>query len=239
MPLTQEQEDRIDTFIESYNAIEKYLEEVVKRDRYTGFTSLVRDYQKQFGEWDDAQGVLEMARLRNVIVHNLTEPYEYLSVPTEETLLKIRDIQEHLINPVLAEQLFSKKVITVACNDKLSKLFSLIKKTKHTRYPVYDANHFCGLVTENSIAHWLARNVSYQQNEIVVADISIETVLNVNKNRINYQFISKDTRVDEARVLFFDNSRLEALLMTETGRIQQRLLGIATRWDVLRLKETS
>jgi len=239
MPLTQEQEDRIDAFIESYNAVEKYLEEVVQRDRYTGFTSLVRDYQKQYGAWEDAQGILEMARLRNVIVHNLTEPYEYLSVPTEETLQKIEEIRDHLINPVLAAQLFSKRVVTVRCSDSLSSLLNLIKKTKHTRFPVYDDNHFCGLITENSITHWLARHVDYQQNSLVVGDVTIETVLEVNKNRINYQFISKNTRVDEARKLFLDNSRLEALLMTETAKVQQRLLGIATRWDVLRMKDSN
>lgn len=238
MPLSQEQEDRVDAFIESYNAIEKYLEEVVRRERYTGFTSLVRDYQKQYGDWEDAQSILEMARLRNVIVHNLTEPYEFLSIPTEETLVKIEEIRKQLVNPVLAAQLFSKKVVTVSCGDSLSSLLKLIKKTKHTRFPVYDRNHFCGLITENTITHWLAKNVSFQQNDIVVSDLTIETVLEVNKNRINYQFISKETRVDEARMLFLDNSRLEALLMTETGKMQQRLQGIATRWDVLRLKET-
>lgn len=239
MPLTQEQEDRVDAFIESYNAIEKYLEEVVRRERYTGFTSLVRDYQKQYGEWEDGQSVLEMARLRNVIVHNLTEPYEFLSIPTEDALKKIEDIRDRLINPILAAQIFSKRVITVSCNDSLSSLFELIKKTKHTRYPVYDGIYFCGLITENSITHWLARNIELRGKEIFASDETIETVLEVNKNRINYQFISKDTRVDEARMLFLDNSRLEALLMTETAEVQQRLLGIATRWDVLRLKEVS
>lgn len=237
MPLSQEQEDRIDAFIESYNAIEKYLEEVVKRERYTGFTSLVRDYQKQYGTWDDAQSVLEMARLRNVIVHNLTEPYEFLSVPTDETLTKIEEIRDHLINPVLAAQIFSKSVVTVRCNDSLSSLLKLIKRTKHTRFPVYDDKHFCGLITENSITHWLSRHVTYQKNEISVRDETIETVLQVNKNRINYKFISKDTRLDEARMLFLDNSKLEALLMTENAKVQQRLLGIATRWDVLRINE--
>jgi len=239
MPLSQEQEDRIDAFIESYNAIEKYLEEAVRRERYTGFTSLVRDYQKQFGEWEHGQSVLEMARLRNVIVHNLTEPYEFLSVPTEDALKKIEEIRDELINPILAEQLFSKKVITVSCGDSFSSLLKLIKKTKHTRYPVYDGIYFCGLITENSITHWLARNVEFRNNKISVLDETIETVLEVNKNRINYEFISKDTKVDQARKLFLDNSRLEALLMTETAKVQQRLLGIATRWDVLRLKETS
>ncbi len=237
MPLSQEQEDRIDAFIESYNAIEKHLEEVVKRERYTGFTSLVRDYQKQYGSWDDAQSVLEMARLRNVIVHNLTEPYEFLSVPTEETLNKLETIRDHLINPILAAQIFSKSVVTVSCSDSFSSLLKLIKKTKHTRYPVYDKNRFCGLITENSIAHWLARHVQYHQGDVSVKDETIETVLQVNKNRINYKFISKDTRIDEARMLFLDNSRLEALLMTETAKVQQRLQGIATRWDVLRLNE--
>jgi len=237
MPLSQEQEDRIDAFIESYNAIEKHLEEVVKRERYTGFTSLVRDYQKQFGNWEDAQSVLEMARLRNVIVHNLTEPYEFLSVPTEGALEKIESIREHLINPVLAEQIFSKSVVTVSCSDSLSSLLKLIKKTKHTRYPVYDGNQFCGLITENSITHWLSRNVDFHKNSISVRDETIETVLQVNKNRVNYKFISKNTRIDEARMLFFQNSRLEALLMTENSKVKQRLLGIATRWDVLRLDE--
>ena len=239
MPISQEQEDRIDAFIESYNAIEKYLEEVVRRDRYTGFTSLVRDYQKQYGAWEDAQSILEMARLRNVIVHNLTEPYEYLSVPTEETLARINEIQSHLINPVLAEQLFKKTVVTVACNDSFSTLLKLIAKTGHSRYPVYDKNHFCGLITENTITHWLAKHVNYHKNGISFSDETIESVLQLNKKRINYRFISKLMRVEEAQALFLENSRLEALLMTESGNVKERLTGIATRWDVLRLKEGS
>ncbi len=236
MPLSQEQENRIDDFIESYNAIEKYLEEAVKRDRYMGFTSLVRDFQQQHGAWEDAQSVLEMARLRNVIVHNLTEPYEYLSVPTEETLANIQAIRQRLVNPVLAEQLFAKKVVTVACHDSFSDVLKLIKKTGHSRFPVYEHRRFCGLLTENTITHWISRNADYRHEEIALKDQSIESILQINKRRINYKFIAKATRVEEARMFFLDDSKLEALLMTKSGEVNQALLGIATRWDVLRIK---
>lgn len=60
-------------------------------------------------------------------------------------------------------------------------------------------------------------------------------VLKNEEERKNYQFVSRDTRVDDIRASFAAQTLLEAVLVTTSGEEAEKLLGIATRWDMLQL----
>jgi hypothetical protein len=45
--------------------------------------------------------------------------------------------------------------------------------------------------------------------------------------------MSRDQRVDDLLGRFATNPLLEAALITERGKESEKLMGIATRWDVL------
>jgi hypothetical protein len=67
-------------------------------------------------------------------------------------------------------------------------------------------------------------------------DIRVGHVLENEEERGNWQFVSRDTHVDDVRVLFGTQVLLEAVLITASGKQSEKLLGIATRWDMLQLK---
>ena len=60
-------------------------------------------------------------------------------------------------------------------------------------------------------------------------------MLQNEEKRKNYHFVSRDMRVDDVSALFAKEVLLEAVFVTASGRETEKLLGIATRWDILRL----
>jgi predicted transcriptional regulator len=68
-------------------------------------------------------------------------------------------------------------------------------------------------------------------------EVSVEEVLGEEEQRQNCMSIARNKLVDEAIELFADNELLEAILITESGKDTEKLLGIATRWDMLKIKE--
>jgi hypothetical protein len=55
------------------------------------------------------------------------------------------------------------------------------------------------------------------------------------EKRTNCLFVAEDTRVDDVVGKFSSGELLEAVLITVTGKDSEALLGIATRWDIIRV----
>jgi hypothetical protein len=67
-------------------------------------------------------------------------------------------------------------------------------------------------------------------------DIPVKQVLHNEEKRKTFHFVSRDTHVDDVRGLFSSHEILEAAFITASGKESESLLGMATRWDMLRLK---
>jgi len=100
---------------------------------------------------------------------------------------------------------------------------------------VYDDKQFHGLLTENGVTRWLAHHVVRTLSLVELDDIPVGKVLQNEEERKNHQFVSRDMRVDDVSALFAKQTLLEAVLITASGKQTEKLLGIATRWDILHL----
>jgi CBS domain-containing protein len=59
-------------------------------------------------------------------------------------------------------------------------------------------------------------------------------MLSINEeHRKNCEFIPRNSSMIETESHFERNPLLEALLVTENGKTNEKLLGIITRWDIL------
>jgi len=112
--MTQHDLDLIERFIGAFNAIDFHLESVLGAEANSSFRSLVDLYAKRHRWWKDAERLRSFASLRNVLVHDKTEPYRYVCVPAEETVTAIEAIRERLINPERAGHRFRRDVTTLA-----------------------------------------------------------------------------------------------------------------------------
>ncbi len=233
--LPKEQLDLIQQFEADYNAVDHFLRKSLGSDRQVSFRHLVAEYSRKHIGWRDADLLVTLAEVRNAIVHGKTEAYRYVAVPTSATVQDLKTCRKRLINPARAHPTFQRKVETVSINDTLAQALGIIRQRDFSQFPVYEDQRFLGLLTENGITRWLALYVSTKLSLVELAKIFVREVLQNEEKRINYHFVPRDMPVDEVKGLFASHELLEAVLVTESGKDSEKLMGIATRWDIIHL----
>ncbi len=172
--------------------------------------------------------------LRNVIVHAKVRPNQHLATPSLWAVERIERIRDGLTSPGLAIPTFQREVRTVKATDKLLQVLRLIRQCDYSQFPVYEDDRFRGLLTENGITRWLAHHVVKVRQPLEQATkVSVKSLLGEEEHHKNYQFVRRSAPVDELLVTFAKQPLVEALLITETGKRTEKLLGLATRWDIL------
>lgn len=236
--LAQDDQEMIDRFLAAYNAIDKALRTRLKPrpDKSQSFVYVVDQYARRYPSWGDGQILKQYADLRNFIVHEQTRPQQPLAVPTRAVVQTIEQVLERL-NRRATIGFGKKKVVSFELDDPLSKVLKTIGRTDFSQFPVYDTGHeFRGVLTENGITRWLANHIS----KIALVDFDeerVRTVLKEEEPRKNYLFVPRDSSVDEVTSEFAHRPLLEVVLITQNGRSSERLLGLATRWDILKAAE--
>jgi predicted transcriptional regulator len=237
--LTEEQFNLIQHFEADYNAIDQFLRKAVGVDKSISFTHLLRQYSDKHPGWRDAELLRMIAEVRNTIIHGKVEPYQYVAVPTISTVQKLRACLDRLINRASVIPTFQRKVETVSITHSLAHVLKIIAKRDYSQFPVYEGSGFKGLLTENGITHWLANHVNTDLSLIEMSEVYVKEVLPLEHARKNYQFVARNMRVDDVSDLFAINGALEAVLITDKGKVTEVLLGISTRWDMMHIPGSS
>ncbi len=237
--LSEHEKNLIEKFEATYNLIERELRRILGRDKYTSFSRLVDEYARQRKKAfeADADYLKMIGELRNLIIHEKIKPYQYVAIPTPGIIARLDKILERLKNPPLVIPTFGAEVETVSTDDSIAGVLKRISDKNYSQFPVYQGDDFKGLLTENGITRWLARYVSDKLSLVELDEVLVKEVLDQEEQRQNWMFIARNKPVDEVIELFGENELLEAILITETAKDSERLIGIATRWDMLRTKE--
>jgi len=233
--LPKEQLDLIQQFEADYNAIDNLLRKAMGGDRQVSFTHLVNAYARKHPTWRDSDLLRVIADVRNAIVHSKTEPYRYVAVPTPALAQNLRVCRDRLTNPARAMPTFQRMVEKVSVHDDLAQVLRIIKDRDYSQFPVYEAEKFRGLLTENGITRWLAHHVATELSLVELEDVPVKQVLRNEEKRKNYHFVSRGMLVDDVEGLFALHDLLEVVLITAGGKESETLLGIATRWDIIHL----
>ena len=233
--LSREQIRLVEQFEADYNAIDNFLRKSLGTDRQVSFTHLVNQYSERHRGWGNGELLRTIADIRNAIVHGKTEPYRYVAIPTSTIAQQLSNCRDRLLNPARAIPKFQHTVQILSMEESLAGVLNKIDERDYSQFPVYQERLFRGLLTENGITRWLAHHVATELSLIELGDVRVSHVLKEEENRKNWKFVSRSVRVDDVRGLFAIQPVLEAVLITANGNETERLLGIATRWDVLQL----
>ena len=234
--LSKEQLDLIEHFEADYNAVDLFLRRHFGGEKQASFSHLVRQYSRKHAGWRDVELLLTIAEVRNAIVHGKTEAYRYVAVPAPAIIEQLAICLDRLTHPARAIPTFQRKVETVAFDDTLTHVLEIITQQQYSQFPVYHAQRFRGLLTENGITRWLAQHVTTELSLVELSDIPVKAVLRNEEKLDTHHFVARDFRVDDLRALFATYEMLEAALITSSGKQTEALMGIVTRWDILRLK---
>jgi len=230
--VTQADLDLIERFQAAYNAVDKYLRSTLGKDRVVSFTALLSEYHRRYPSWTDGEFLSQVAEMRNFLIHGRTKPNLYLALPTPACVVTLEKIRDRLLSPQRAIPSYQKEVATVSSEETLASVLKQIASNQFSQFPVYDSGKFKGLVTENGITRWFAWHVSSEDSLVELKDVTVRQVLRLEEKRPNWVFVARNTLVDDVKSIFGKNKLLEAVLITNAGSKEERLLGIVTRSDI-------
>lgn len=172
-------------------------------------------------------------RLRNVIVHDKKDPIEELASPVLRVVERMERIAKDLEAPEKVEKRFvNEDVATVTIDQSLKDVMKMIVDHGFSQFPVIKDGSIMGLLTENGITRWLSLEVA-KESIIDFADVTIAMVLEHEEKRENMILIGRLRELNEVRLQFIKNAFLEAAVITQAGKPEQKPLGILTRWDLI------
>ena len=227
-----------DRFIFAYNRIEKSMEKVSGTTSYMPFFRLIDKAKKVNAlvrKFED--DLREYADLRNAIVHHRTDVEYAIAEPHDDIVELIEYIDRELSKPVTVGKMFHRKVHALQASDSITKGLKLIREKRFNQIPIYENRKFIGLVTANGLMYWLADK--YVEGVITEEIPTLDDIYRHEKERKSYKFIKSNLSIYEAEEIFkksvAEGKRLEAILITENGRMDEKLLGIITPLDLMRL----
>ncbi len=207
--------ERADTFLAHFNRIEKWMRERLNNPVNMGFSEMTRRLSRkekgQIAQFEE--DLLQMAQLRNAIVHE-----------------RIETIEQALTKPEKVVPKFAKRVTAFEITTSLETLLTIIAKKQYSQFPIYEKGVFKGLITVRGIGVWFA--IESTKGEVHIANRTVRELLASNYKRSNYQFVSIEATVFEVEQMFREQPRLEAVLISKSGHPNGELVGIVRPRDL-------
>jgi predicted transcriptional regulator len=223
-------------FLNAFVTIEKYLRNKCNLDQGATFSQLLdvassksmpeikrhKDDLKEYGE------------LRNAIVHDNRGDGYVIAEPNTAAVESIEKIRDLIKRPPLVFPLLKSSVLSYDINDSIGSALKEMTGKNFSQVPVLNNGKFKALLTTDTIARWLGSNAD--DDIFSLKETTIGHVLKFTEDPDNFKFVSRNMTL--FKVLdFFDNyekqgKRLDALLITETGNQNEKILGIITISDL-------
>jgi predicted transcriptional regulator len=218
-----------------FNEIHDALCRFTGKQSGTPFHRVMTIYAGRTADWDREAMFLDRARqLRNVLAHDPLEAGGYAAVPTPGFLARLVEIRDDLLSAPTVGALFGKPVLALQGESSLVEVLSLIAENDFSQFPVFEGAEYLGLLTENGITRWLAHRVGDGKLSVRLDQARARDLIREQEVSDVACFVRPMLTLRELRWMFTGHHLLEAVLITEEGQPSTRLLGIATRWDLLR-----
>ncbi|MGX7262501.1 CBS domain-containing protein [Enterococcus crotali] len=223
---------RAEEFLSSFNRIEKWFREQLDNPTNMGFSEMVRRLSRK----KDSQiplfqdDLLQMAQLRNAIVHERISTDFVIAEPNDWAVDRMFEIEKALISPEKVLPRFAKKVTGFDINISIKEILSIVARKQYSQFPIYDDGLFKGLITVRGLGIWLA--IESSKGDIHLEGRKASELLASNYKESNYQFVSKETTVFQVEEMFVSQVKLEAILITKDGNPNGSLLGIIRPRDL-------
>ena len=224
--------ERAEIFLSTFNRIEKELKRQLENPANMGFSEAVRRLSKRHDNLigENENDLLQLAQLRNAIVHDQVADDFVIAEPNEWAVTRIQQIEETLLRPEKVLPRFEKNVTGFERNLPLVEIMKIITEKRFSQFPVYDKGRFMGLITLRTIGFYFAQ--ASLNGSVSLKGRVAEDLLLANGKRSNFKFVSADTKVSEVEKMFHTEGLLEAILITKDGDSAGNLLGIIRPRDI-------
>ncbi len=222
--------ENAEKFIALYNEIDHILRTMLHEEVWVGFRELVErsaKFNRVVREYED--DLKQIGDLRNVIVHRTTD--KIIAEPSDFIIDLTRKIRDLLKEPPKVIPQFGKEVVLAYADESILKLIRTMKQLNFSKIPVYDGDKFLFLATAETIVRYLADNPEEELEKTKIQ--RLESFL---EHKDNYRFVSKDTNIfqvaDIFEIYYRNKQKLDAVIITEHGKKDEKPIGIITQFDV-------
>jgi len=230
-----EEKSNSERFLSAFSTIENEMERRVRSDRYISYAEMTRRMAKTDRTYARYQKYLEeFGDLRNAIVHERIDG-EVIAEPHMKLVLEIEQIAKLLTSPEKAKDVFQRTVKVLLKDEKLGDAMRKMMNDHFSKLPVYDEGHkFVGILTSDAITYFLAKHIG--EVEKCIPDVKVMDVLSSDDKSREVSFMPINTTlvsiVNEFERSLAQGKKLNAVILTQDGALNQKPLGIITIADL-------
>lgn len=227
---------RTETFLDLYKQLEEELE-LKYRNSKRRYSSVVFEYSKD-PQSESVREKLDVVReIRNLLTHNPNIDGQAIVEPSEPVIRALEEILEFVKDPPKALEYATKgeSIMKATLANKVLRLMEVMDKNGFSHIPVMRDGYFIGVFSIGTVFRYVVRRGEKITPETTLKDMA--DFLPVADHLENYGFLPKDASFFQARGMFetvkAKNKRVAVIFITETGKSDERLLGMLTPWDVM------
>ncbi len=227
-------------FINAYNIIDQSLRGIYNFKRNISFADVVRrtvPLNSVIRHYEDK--LIDYGRLRNSIVHNSTEE-RVIAEPHVEVVKEMEHIAQLISSPPKAVNCIKKKDVQIIdYRATIADAIALLSSRGFKSIPVYQEGALVGVLDSVQIVNVLGGAL---KNEVLNISKFISTtpvcdILTNNNEGITYLVCSEEITVQEVLNYFYNNRKLQALIITKHGTENERAINILTNADFIDLNK--
>ena len=224
-------------FLSAYNKIDAQLRALYNFGSGQSFTDIVRRCAEKNAvvrRYEDE--LVEYARLRNAIVHQSTDG-RVVAVPCDEVTREMERIASLLTEPPrIRDALPEKKVVSIEAGISLRQAVLLISRTGHSNLPVYDGRRMVGIVNNRRIIREVGAQLSRGQSvDAFLSETPVGDILDESDMFVYYKYLSENATLEEVLFAFETNKKLIAVVVSERGKMGERIRNIVTPADLVHI----
>jgi predicted transcriptional regulator len=217
-----------DRFLNAFATIEKCMKAMLSTSEYVTFGKSIEycsDKSKVVRE--NARMLNEYRQLRNAIVHQRDDENEPIAEPSDFATQDIERIAQLLMQPASVIGCATSPVKTAAPEDTVADVYARMKTIGTSKMPVFDQNHFAGMLTPESICNWASA-----PHETCAAKDAMSSTS--EQNRIIFMAPTRpaEDALQEFEQALTSGRSLLAIIITADGTENGEPLGIITVHDL-------
>ena len=226
-------------FINAYNTIDQSLRGIYNFKRNLSFADIIRrtvPLNSVVRHYEDK--LIDYGRLRNSIVHNSTDE-RVIAEPHIDVVKEMETIASLISSPPKVVEVIKKKDVKILnANTSTLDVVVALSSTGFKRIPIYENNMLVGVINSTQIINVLGEAVRQKIDiEQFLKSTPIIDVLKTEKNDQMYVICSESLTVQEALDIFFNNRKIQAIIITKKGTFAERPINILTNADFIDLNK--
>lgn len=235
-------------FIECHNRLTQYMKKKLKKDgEHKSLINEIARLNRDRFIANNRQYLMDLCDLRNTIAHSPLQgkDEEYIAVPCEDTVKKYKQFVALILAPpkALDHAVKTNDVFYSNWGSKIVDIIMEMKKRGYSFVPVMGEESIVqGVFSESSLFSFFGvRGELVLDKSDRIQDIK-DAVLLEGHDSEYFEFVARSIDLYSLVDLFRDDEkngkRLGMVFITDKGSHTDKLLGIFTAWDALRLSKT-